>query len=59
MGRQNPDVQSVVDGYDIKMLLIDGTVPRYLAEKWMAQAAEKQLPVYDLSVGALVVDLGE
>lgn len=59
MGRQNPDVQSVVNGYKAKMLLIDGTVPRYLAEKWMAQAAEKQLPVYDLSTGALVVDLGE
>ena len=59
MGRQNPDVQSVVNGYEAKMLLIDGTVPRYLAEKWMAQAAEKQLPVYDLSTGALVVDLGE
>jgi competence protein ComEC len=59
MGRQNPDIQSVVNGYEAKMLLIDGTVPRYLAEKWMAQAAEKQLPVYDLSKGALVVDLGE
>ena len=59
MGRQNPDIQSVVNGYKAKMLLIDGTVPRYLAEKWMAQAAEKQLPVYDLSAGALVVDLGE
>jgi len=57
--KQKPDVQSVVDGYEAKMLLIDGTVPRYLAEKWMAQAAEKQLPVYDLSAGALVVDLGE
>ena len=59
MGRQNPDVQSAVNGYDAKLLLIDGSVPRYLAEKWMAQAAEKQLPVYDLSAGALVVDLGE
>ena len=59
MGRQNPDVQSVVDGYDVKMLLIDGTVPRNLAEKWMAQAAEKQLPVYDLSAGAFVAGFDE
>ena len=58
-GKQKPDVQSVVNGYETKMLLIDGSVPRYLAEKWLAQADEKQLPVYDLSEGALVVDLVE
>ena len=58
-GKQDPDVQSVANGYEAKMLLIDGSVPRYLAEKWMAQAEEKQLLVYDLSDGALVIDLGE
>lgn len=58
-GKQKPDVQSVVNGYEAKMLLIDGSVPRYLAEKWVAQAGEKQLSVYDLSAGAWVVDLGE
>ena len=58
-GKQKPDVQSVVNGYETKMLLIDGSVPRYLAEKWVAQAGEKQLSVYDLSAGAWVVDLGE
>ena len=58
-GRQKPDVQSVVNSYDAKMLIVDGSVSRYLAEKWVAQADEKRLPVYDLSAGALVVDLGE
>lgn len=58
-GRQKPDVQSVVNSYDAKILIVDGSVPRYLAEKWVAQADEKRLPVYDLSAGALVVDLGE
>ncbi len=58
-GRQKPDVQSVVNGYEAKILLIDGSVPRYLAEKWVTQAEEKRLSVYDLSASALVVDLGE
>lgn len=58
-GRQKPDVQSVINGYEAKILLIDGSVPRYLAEKWVTQAEEKRLSVYDLSASALVVDLGE
>ena len=58
-GKQKPDVQSVVNGYDTKLLLIDGSVPRYLAEKWLAQAEALKMPVYDLWTGALVVDLGE
>lgn len=58
-GKQNPDVQSVANIYEAKTLLIDGSVPRYLAERWMVQAAEKQLPVYDLSDGAFGVGLGE
>lgn len=58
-GKQKPDVQSVVNGYDAKLLLIDGSVPRYLAEKWVIQADGLGLPVYDLSEGAFEVDLGE
>jgi len=56
-GRQNPDVQSIVNGYDTKMLLVDGSVPHYLAEKWMAQAKALDMPCYDLGNGALEVDL--
>ena len=58
-GKQKPDVQSIVNGYDAKLLLIDGSVPRYLAEKWVAQADGFGLPVYDLLEGAFEVDLGE
>ena len=58
-GKQRPDVQSIVNGYDAKKLLIDGSVPRYLAEKWLAQADGIGLPVYDLSEGAFEVDFGE
>lgn len=58
-GRQKPDVQSVVNGYDAKLLLIDGSVPRYLAQKWISQAKDLDMAFYDLSEGAFEVDLGE
>ena len=58
-GKQKPDVQSIVNSYDAKKLLIDGSVPRYLAEKWLAQADGIGLPVYDLSEGAFEVNFGE
>ena len=53
--RQNPDVHSVVNTYDTKLLLIDGSVPRYLAEKWMAQANAWRLPYQDIGKGAFEV----
>ena len=53
MAKQKPDVQSVVNSYEPKLLLVDGTVPRYLAERWMSQADEKGLPCYYLGDGAL------
>ncbi len=54
-GKQKPDVQSVVNGYDAKMLLVDGSVPRYLAEKWVDEAKEKGLSCHYLGNGALNV----
>ena len=54
-GKQKPDVQAVVNGYDAKMLLIDGSVPRYLAEKWVSQAEALHLPCYNLGEGAIEV----
>jgi competence protein ComEC len=57
--RQTPDVQSVVKSYNAKLLLIDGSMPRYLAEKWIAQANEWHLPYYDLGRGAFEVGIGE
>ncbi len=54
-GKQNPDVQSVMNCYDVKLLLIDGSVPRYLAERWKAQAVEAKLPYYNVGDGAFEV----
>ena len=56
-GKQKPDVQAVVNGYDAQLLIIDGSVPHYLAEKWMTQAETLDLPCYSLSEGAFEADL--
>ncbi len=50
-GKQRPDVQSIVNGYDVKMLLVDGSVPRYLAEKWLDQAQAIGVPCYYIGDG--------
>ena len=55
-GRHKPDVQSIVNGYNPQLLLIDGSVPRYLSVKWMTQAEEKNLSCYYLGNGALELD---
>ena len=54
-GRQNPDVQSVVNNYDPKMLLVDGSVPRYLADKWISQAQALGIPYYNIGDGAMEI----
>ena len=55
MGKQKPDVQSIVNSYDSKLLVIDGSVPRYLSEKWIAQAKALDIPYYYIGEGALEV----
>lgn len=54
VGKQKPDVQSIVNGYEAKMLLIDGSVPRYIAEKWMDQAQSFDIPYYNIGDGAFL-----
>ena len=56
--KQRPDVQSVVNCYDAQMLVVDGSVPRYLADKWISQAKAKGLPYYYVGEGALEVGFG-
>lgn len=55
-GKQNPDVQSIVNGYEAKTLLIDGSVPYYLAERWASQAQALNIPYYNIGDGALEVE---
>lgn len=56
-GKQKPDLQSIVNGYALQTLLIDGSVPDYLAERWVKQACEMALPYINIGEGA--VKIGE
>lgn len=58
-GVKNVDLQLVTNCYNPKMLLIDGTVPHYVAEKWEKQAETLHLPCYVLGNGALEVNPSE
>ncbi len=52
-GKQKPNIQMIVNGYDAEMLLIDGSVPNYLAERWMHQAEEQGIPYINIGAGAV------
>ena len=53
-GKQKPDMQTIVNEYDVRFLIIDGSVPNYLAERWSSQAVEKGIP-YNIREGAVEV----
>ena len=55
MGRQKPDVQSIVNSYAPQTLLIDGSVPQYLAERWVGQANEIGLACVNIGEGAVEI----
>ena len=55
-GKQKPDLQSIVNGYDLHTLLIDGSVPDYLAERWVSQAREMALPYINIGDGAVEIE---
>ena len=55
MGRQRPDISSVFYSYAPQTLLIDGSVPRYLAEQWEAQAKGNGLPYVDIGENAFEI----
>lgn len=54
-GKQRPDVQSVVNAFETKALLIDGSVPNYLAAQWIKQADEMGIPYINIGEGALEI----
>jgi len=55
-GKQKPDLQSIVNGYDLQMLLIDGSVPAYLAKRWAGQARELGLTYINIGDGAVEIE---
>ena len=47
-GKQKPDVKSVENVFEARLLVIDGSVPKYLAEQWQAQAEVMGIPYYNI-----------
>ena len=50
--KQKPELQRVINTYQIGMLIIDGSVPEYLAKEWINQAETLGIPFKDLKNGA-------
>ena len=50
--KQRPDLQSVVNTYQVGQLLIDGSVPDYLTEEWIDQAELLGIPYINIKGGA-------
>lgn len=53
MEKQNPDLKRVTNSYQIGTLLVDGSVPNYLARQWAKQAEDMGIPYYLISDGAI------
>lgn len=54
-GKQKPDLNKTLRVYRFGMLLIDGSVPEYLAKEWIEQAKMLNIPYYNLREGAFVI----
>lgn len=55
--KQRPDLRRISNSYIIGMLVIDGSVPGYLADEWIRQAEELDIPYHDIKSGALICEL--
>ena len=51
-GKQRPDLKKAIAVYHVGMLLIDGSVPSYLADEWVQQAESINIPYHDIREGA-------
>ena len=56
-GKQPPDLRRASRNYQIGTLLIDGSVPDYLARQWICQADELGIAYRNLREGAFAVSL--
>ena len=53
-GKQKPNVAKLLINYSVNCLLIDGSVPYYLAEKWINQAENMGLPYKNIGEQAFI-----
>lgn len=54
-GKQTPDLKRVLYVYRVGKLLIDGSVPEYLAKEWIRQAEAIHFPYHQVSKGAVFI----
>lgn len=54
-GYSKPDMKSVLNSYEVAFLLIDRSVPSYLAEKWEQEAVKYDVPTRKLHAGGLEI----
>lgn len=53
-GKQKPNVDKLLINYSVNCLLIDGSVPYYLAEKWINQAENSGLSYINIGERAFI-----
>ena len=54
-GKQPPDLKRIVDVYRMGELIIDGSVPDYLAKEWVRQAEVMGIPYRNVRGGAIFI----
>lgn len=54
-GKQKPDLKQILETYRVGTLLIDGSVPDYLAKEWNQQAEMLHIPCLSLRDGFFVL----
>lgn len=54
-GKQPPDLKRVLFVYRVGELLIDGSVPEYLAKEWILQAEAMHVPYRNVREGVVII----
>lgn len=54
-GKQKPDLRGILNSFQVGMLIIDGSVPKYRIKEWMEQAESCHVPCTSLQGGAICI----
>lgn len=54
-GKQKPNLCDALNLYQVDTLIVDGSVPKYFAEQWVAQASENGIPCVDVGKGVFEI----
>ncbi|HOI33215.1 MAG TPA: ComEC/Rec2 family competence protein, partial [Bacteroidales bacterium] len=59
-GKQRENLKEMLNGYEPAMVILDGSVPYYLAKKWIEAASTKNIPIhYTKDKGAFVYNFNK